>query len=261
MEILNFTIDELERWFLMLFRIGSMLMVMPVFGYNSIPALARIAVAFLVTSVLFPMHPEMQLTLMPGVLEFFAVIIREVFIGLSIGLVTIFIFTGVQFAGYIMGHSMGFSMINTIDPMSEQNMPLLGQILTMLALVIFLMMDGHHFLLMAVDESFVQIPIGTGALSDKAIQGFAMLSADIFNIGIKLAAPVLVTILVSEVALGIVARTVPQMNVWIIGFPLKIMVGLVTLSLALPMIVYVFQKVYRGWQGDVIDFIRALVNT
>jgi len=259
-DILNFTFDELERWFLMLFRIGSMLMVMPVFGYNSIPAAARMAVAFLVTSVIFPLHPETQLVLNPGVLEFFAVIIREVFIGLSIGTVTVFIFTGVQLAGHVMGHSMGFGMINTIDPFSEEHIPVLGQLLTMMTLVLFLLMNGHHFLLQAVDESFIRIPIGTGALSDRAIAGFARLTADIFSIGIKVAAPVLVSILVAEVALGIVARTVPQMNVWIIGFPLKIMVGLLTLLIALPMIVYVFGKIYRGWQGDVIDFLRALVS-
>jgi flagellar biosynthesis protein FliR len=259
-DILNFTVDELERWFLMLFRIGSMLMLMPVFGYTSIPAMARVAMAFLVTSVLFPLHPEMQLTLEPGVLEFFAVIIREVFIGLAIGLVTIFIFTGVQFAGHVMGHSMGFGMINSIDPFSEEHMPILGQLLTMTTLVLFLLMNGHHFLLLAVDESFIQIPIGTGALSDRAIEGFARLSADIFAVGIKVSAPVLVSIMVAEVALGIVARTVPQMNVWIIGFPLKIMVGLITLMVALPMVVYVFGKIFKGWQGGVIDFIWALVT-
>ncbi|MCB2210561.1 flagellar type III secretion system protein FliR [bacterium] len=260
MELLNYTIDELERWFLMMFRVSSMLMVMPVFGYNSIPVTARVAVAFFVTSVLFPLHPEMQLTLAPGVLEFFGVILREVFIGLSIGLVTVFIFTGVQFAGHVMGHSMGFGMINAIDPFSEEHMPVLGQLLTMFTLVLFLMMNGHHFLLQAVDESFVRIPIGTGALSDEAIWGFARLSGDIFNVGIKVAAPVLITILVSEFALGMMARTVPQMNVWIIGFPLKIMAGLLTLSIALPMVVYVFGKIFRGWEGDVIDFLRAMVG-
>lgn len=260
MDILNFTFDELERWFLMLFRIGSMMMVMPIFGYNSIPATARVGVAFLVTSILFPLHPDMQLTLNPGVLEFFAVVLREVFIGLSIGLVTLFIFTGVQFAGHVMGHSMGFGMINAIDPFSEEHMPVLGQLLTMMTLVLFLLMNGHHFLIQAMDESFVRIPVGTGILSDQAIQGFLRLSADIFSIGIKVAAPVLISILVAEVALGIVARTVPQMNVWIIGFPLKIMVGLLTLMISLPMLVFVFGKIYRGWQGTVIDFIRALVS-
>lgn len=260
MDILNYNLDQLERWFLMLFRVSSMFLLMPVFSYNSVPALARIGVAVLVTSVLFPLHPEMQLTLATGVLEFFAVILREVFIGLSIGFVTIFLFTGVQFAGHVMGHSMGFGMINAIDPFSEQHMPILGQLLSLFTLVLFLMMDGHHFLLMAVDESFVRIPIGTGALSNRAIEGFARLSADIFSVGIKVAAPVLIAILVSEIALGIVARTVPQMNVWIIGFPLKIMVGLLTLTLVAPMIVFVFGKIYGNWQGDIVDFIRALVT-
>lgn len=92
------------------------------------------------------------------------------------------------------------------------------------------------------------------------MEGFARLSADIFIIGVKVGAPVLIAILVTEFALGVIARTVPQMNVWLVGFPLKIGIGLLTLALALPYIIFVFEKFYAGWQGNFIDFIQTMAG-
>jgi len=252
--------DYLEKWFLMLFRVMSLMMVLPFYGYSTIPVTIRMAFSFLLTSFLFPLHPEMQLTLGPGVIEFFGIVIHEVLLGAAIGMTASFILYGVQFAGQVIGRSMGFAIINVMDPQSQSQVPLMGQLLNMLALMIFLIFGGHHFLLMAIDESFIAIPIGSGMLSGAGVENFARLSADIFVIGVKVGAPVLVAILVTEFALGFLARTVPQMNVWIIGFPLKIGIGLLTLSLSLPMLVYVFGKIYGDWQGNMIDFIRTMTT-
>lgn len=261
MDILNWNIDQLERWFLMLFRIASMLMVFPLFGYSSFPVMARLVLAFFITVLLLPVYgPAAAIATGPGVLYFFGIILREVLIGLAIGFSAQFLFIGVQFAGHVIGHTMGFAMMNVVDPQSETHVPLIGQLLQLLALIIFLTMNGHHFLLMALDESFLQIPVGTGIISSSGIDGIARLSADLFIIGIKVGAPVLVAVLVTEAGLGVVARTVSQINVWLIGFPLKIGIGLLTMAFSLPMIVFVFGKLYANWQGSLIDFIRAMAT-
>lgn len=259
MNILNYNLDQLEIWFLMLFRIASLIMVLPFFGYNSIPVQVRMALAFVVTVVLFPVHPEMQLALAPGVISFFGAVLREVVIGLAIGLSATFLFYGVEFAGHVIGHTMGFSIINVIDPQSQGQIPLLGQLFNLFVLMLFLVLGGHHFLLLAIDESFVRIPIGAGTFNPLLVEGFARMSADIFLVGVKFGAPVLVAIMVAEFALGFLARTVPQMNVWILGFPLKIGIGLFLMALSLPMFAYIFTKQMGPWQGNVIDFIRAFV--
>ncbi len=259
MEILAYDIDQLERWFLMLFRISSMLMIMPFYGYTTIPMIAKMGLGIILTSLLFTVHPDIQIAVTgDGVIEFFGIIAREIAIGLSIGLIAVFFFYGFQFAGHVISHTMGFSMINIVDPQSHANIPLIGQMLNLLALMLFIIADGHHFLLYAIDESFIAIPIGVGSFSGSLVEGYARLSADIFVIGIKIGSPVLVAILVSEMGLGFLARTVPQMNVWLIGFPLKIGIGLLTLGLSLPMFVYVFGKLYGGWQSTLIGFIRAV---
>ena len=260
MDILNYNLDELERWFLMMFRITSMVMVIPFYGYNSIPVAIRVATAFFFTVLLFPLHPEIHLALNPGVVSFFGAVLREVVIGLAIGLVTTMIFYGVQFAGHVIGHTMGFAIVNVIDPQSQGHVPLLGQLFNLLVLMFFILLGGHHFLLMAIDESFLQIPIGTGSFNPLIVEGFARLSSDIFLLGIKFGAPVLVAILVTEIALGFIARTVPQMNVWLIGFPLKIGIGLLLLALSLPMFWYMFGKMYGPWQSNIVDFIRAFTS-
>ena len=260
MDILTYHLDELERWFLMLFRIASMVMVFPFFGYTAIPVAIRIAVAFFITVILFPLHPEVQLVLNPGVISFFGAILREVVIGISIGLVSTLIFYGVQFAGQVIGRSMGFAIVNVMDPMSQSQIPILGQLFNLLILMFFILAGGHHFLLLAIDESFIRIPIGAGAFNPLVVEGFARLSSEIFLVGVKFGAPVLVAILVAEFALGFIARTVPQMNVWILGFPLKIGVGLLVLALSLPMFAYMFSKMYGPWQGSIVDFIRAFTT-
>ncbi len=261
MEILNWNLDQLERWFLILFRVASMLMVFPLFGYASFPTLARLVVAFFIASLLLPIYgPTTAITAGMGVLSFFSIVLREVLVGLAIGFSAQFLFIGVQFAGHVIGRTMGFALMNVIDPQSQTSVPLIGQLMQLFVLLLFLLMNGHHFLLLALDESFVQIPVGTGLLTGQGIEGIARLSADIFVIGIKVGAPVLVAIMITEVGLGVVARTVSQINVWLVGFPLKIGIGLFTLALALPMMAYVFGKLYADWQGSLIDFIRAMAT-
>jgi len=260
-DILTWNLDQLERWFLMLFRIGSMLMVFPFYGYETIPVQIRMAFAFFVTVILFPLHGAVDvMQFSPGVIAYFGIVLKEVIVGLAIGFSAQFLFIGVQFAGQVVGRSMGYAIMNVVDPQTGQNMQIIGQLLQFLVLMIFILINGHHFLIRAIDESFLQIPIGGGFYPAGGLEMAARLSADLFVIGIKVAAPVLVAILVAEFALGVVARTVPQMNVWLLGFPLKIGIGLITISLSLPMLVYLFGKIYAGWQGNIIDFIRDMAT-
>jgi len=259
-DILSFQLDEAERWLLMLFRIGGMVMIFPLYGYAAVPTQVRAGFAFLLTSVLFPLHTGMALHLAPGIITFFGIVLKEIVIGIALGMTASFLFYGVQLAGHVIGYSMGFGIINVLDPDSQIQIPILAQLLNMFALLLFIIINGHHFLLMAIDETFLRIPLGGGVFTAPLVEGFARLSADIFTLGIKIGAPVLVAILVTEFALGILARTVPQMNVWIIGFPLKIGIGLLTMALALPFFVFVFGKYYAGWQGQFVDFIRAMAG-
>jgi len=260
MDVLSYNLDKIEIWLLMLFRITSMIMVMPFFGYSNFPIPVRVAFGFALTSLLFPLYQDVSLNLAPGVINFFGIVLHEIIIGLAISMVGNFIFYGIQFAGHVAGYTIGFGIINVLDPQSETQAPILAQLLNLFILTLFLIAGGHHFLLLAIDESFARIPLGGGTFSSPLVEGFARLSADIFIIGIKVGAPVLVSILVMEFALGVIARTVPQMNVWLVGFPLKIGGGLLTLALSLPFIVYVFGKIYAQWQGNFIDFIHTVAG-
>ncbi len=260
MDVLYFNLDEIERWLLMFFRVSSMMMVFPVYGFASVPMRIRVGLAFLIASLLFPVHIGVELELGAGILYFIGAVLKEVAIGLAIGLVAQFLFEGVRMTGHVIGRMIGFGIINAVDPNSGVSVPILSQIFYLFVMILFILMDGHHFLLLALDESFVRIPIGAGVFSSLAVEGFARMSADIFIIGVKFGAPVLITILVVEFALGIVARTVPQINVWLIGFPLKIGIGLITIALSLPYFAYLFGKMYADWQGHFIDFIMTMIG-
>ncbi len=260
MEVLQFNLDEVERWLLMFFRIAAMFMAMPFFGLTAFPNQFKVGLAVMVTAILFPLHPEMTLTYIPGVIAFFGYVLKEILIGIAAAIVGHFMFYGVQLAGFIIGRQIGFGIINTVDPLVDIQMPIIAQIWNMLSIMLFLLMGGHHFLLLAIDEAFLRIPVGSGTFSPLMVEGFARLSADIFILGVKFCAPVLVAILVTEFALGILARTVPQMNVWLVGFPLKIGIGIFTIALSLPFFVFVFGKTFANWQGNMIDFIRTMAG-
>ncbi len=260
MDVLQYNLDEIERWLLMLFRISAMFMAFPFFGLMAFPNQIKVALAVMVTVILFPLHPEVEMMYIPGVIAFFGYVLKEILVGIAAAMVGQFLFYGVQFAGFIVGRQVGFGIINTVDPLIDIQMPIISQIWNMLAIMLFIIIGGHHFLLMAIDECFLRIPVGGGTFSPFMVEGFARLSADIFIIGVKLCAPVFVAVLVTEFALGILARTVPQMNVWLVGFPLKIGIGVFTMGLSLPYFVYVFGKLYAGWQGDLIDFIRTMTG-
>ncbi len=259
MDVLALQLDQVERWLLMLFRVGAMVYAMPFFGLIVFPSQVRIGLVIFLTSILFGVIPESTFVV-NSFIDVIGLLAREIMVGAAIGLVGQFLFYGIIFSGQVVGHLIGFGIINAMDPQSETQVPIIGQILNNLAIILFLLAGGHHFLLMAMRESFVLIPLGEGIISASSVAGFSRMSADIFAIGVKFAAPVLVTILVMEFALAIVSRTVPQINVWLIGFPLKVGMGLLTLSFTLPFVVFVFGKVYGGWQGDMIDFIVTLAQ-
>ncbi len=241
----------------MMFRVVSMFMVFPVYGFSGIPRMVKLGLALLLTSLLFPLYSGPMPELAPGLISFFGIVIREVFVGLAIGMVGNFLFYGAQFAGHVIGHTAGFAMISVLDPLAEINVPIIAQLLNYLTLLLFLIIGGHHFLLFAVDESFIRIPVGGGVFAPGMTEGMMRMTADIFVVGVKLGAPVLVTILVIEFSLGVIARTVPQMNVWLVGFPLKIGLSIMVLAISLPLLAMMFEKFFADWQGILIDYIYA----
>ncbi len=253
-------VDQFLLWALILLRIASALAVMPVFGYRGVPAAVKVGLAVFVSFLLLPVvqappHGEM---VGAGLLTFLALALPEIAAGLVIGVVTHFIFYGVQLSGQYLGIQVGFAIANVIDPQTEQQISIIAQVQFIFAMLIFLIFNGHHFLLLGLQQTFAVVPVGGAVFPAGLAEMFVKLMGGLFAAGIKIAAPVMAALFLSEVALGIVARTVPQMNVFIVGFPLKIGVGLLALALSWPMFVYVLELLWKNFQGDWLRFINLL---
>lgn len=231
---------------------------MPVFGYTAVPLQVKAALGFVMAIVLAPATAIHLTPTYYGPMMFFGVAMQEALIGLTIGAATLLLLMGAEFAGTLIGLQMGFSIVNLFDPAQEQEVSIIGRFEYLLALMIFISLDMHHLLIAAVGDSFLRIPIGTAVLDAKVALAFAKMTADVFAVAVKLAGPVLAILLLTEIALGFVSRAMPQMNVFIVSFPLKVGVGLLGMAVTWPLFAYVLAKHYDRTIAEIIKLITVI---
>ena len=260
MEQFGITLTDIYRLFMLMFRTGALIMTVPVFGHVSIPQTVRVLFILFLSFILFPSSFVPSIGTPSTIPELLIVIISELAVGFVMGFAVVLIFAAVQFAGHIVGLQMGLAVANVLDPMSEGQISIIAQYYYMLSLLVFLLINGHHMVIHALVRSFEIIPVG-GAVFGGAIQSFLVdLSFMVFVTGIKLAAPVIITLYILNMVLGIVARTVPQMNVFIVGFPLAIGVGLAMIGVSFPFFYMLLNKVFQGLEPDLAALVRILAG-
>ena len=225
MNIPLITPELAEAFIIVLVRVGAMIMMVPTFGDASVPASVKWGLTILITLLLFPVvkagiPPTGDLELVPLVLG----IAGEIFIGVVIGFATRIIFGGIQLAGEMLGFQMGFSAASVIDPTSSVQVSVVAEFLYLMSLLLFMTVNAHHIFISAIAESYQAAPPLTIHFSGPLLQTLVTLAKDVFVIAIKISAPVMAVLLFTNVAMGLVARTVPQMNIFIVSFPLHIAV-------------------------------------
>jgi flagellar biosynthetic protein FliR len=182
----------------------------------------------------------------------------ELLIGILIAYVSRLVFTGIEMAGTIIGYQMGFGIVNVIDPLSATNVSVISSIYNIFAMLIFLITDCHHYFITAILGSFELIPpLGfhySGAIADN----LATLTGSIFVAGVKISAPIVAALFFTNVALGLVARTVPQMNVFIVGFPLQIGLGLFMLGLTVPLFSLHTKNLFTQMGHNIVALMRLM---
>jgi len=184
--------------------------------------------------------------------------IGEVLIGVTIGFGARLVFAGIQMAGNIVGFQMGFAIVNIIDPMTSAQVSVIAELKYLIAMMIFLSVNAHHLFFMAIAQSYDWVvPFGFH-FSGSVMQYIFELSRDLFVIALKIGAPLMAVMLFTNVGLGVVARTVPQMNIFIVGFPLQISIGLIFLGITAPLFTRIVQGVMRSLEGHIITLLRLM---
>lgn len=258
MEAIGLSTDDLYKILLIMFRTGALLMVVPVFGHMSIPRQLRIWLVIILAFLIFPSAAVSTMPLPRTTPQLFFVILTELAVGFSMGFMVVLLFAGVQFAGHLIGLKMGLAMASMTDPMSAGQISIVGEMYYLISLLLFLMIDGHHFVIEALVRSYELIPVSGGTFTAELGEYILKLTGSLFVVGIKLSAPVIITLFIVNIVLGIVARTVPQMNVFIVGFPLSIGVGLVMIYLSLPYFETAFIAAYNGLITDIQEVLVLL---
>lgn len=257
MDQLPFSVDTIEAFLLVFARIATILAVFPIFSSTTIPPQVKVGLSLIIAVLVFSSSPGLHAVSIhtgnsSSVALLFLLIIKEVIVGLTIGFCGAFLFAAVNFAAHLVDMEMGFGMVDLVDPMNDVSATVMGQLWVIVFTVILLLINGHYFFLLAVEKSFSVIPLTQAHLQFGPItQQFSKMVGDVFALAIKMSAPVYVTLILTEITLGIVARTAPQINIYFVGLPGKILVGILTTIVAFPMLAGLFRKIFEGLMNDI----------
>jgi flagellar biosynthesis protein FliR len=235
--LFSFTSQEIDLWLGTLFwpfvRILALFSVAPILSHGSIPARAKIGVSLLLTVIIAPTLPTMSAIPIASVAGF-SVLVQQILIGVAIGFSITLAFAAVEMAGDLIGTQMGLGFAWFVDPQSSTQGPMVGSLLNLFATLIFLAIDGHLMMLAAIVKSFSFAPIGTGIGAALDWEKLLHAGTEIFSMGLHLALPAVAAVFLSNVALGVLTRAAPQLNLFAVGFPITLTLGLLILWLSMP---------------------------
>lgn len=216
-------------------RVLGVIATVPIFSHNAIPMRIKLGLGLMLTLMITPTLtniPQIEIFSFQGLFT----LVQQLIIGLAIGFSMRLVFSAVDLAGQLIGMSMGLGFATFYDHQSQGQSAAINQFLMLLTMLIFLSLDGHLMIVSAIAESFVTMPIDSGSIGSAGINPMkiALWGESIFSVGLLLALPAVTALLITNMALGILTRAAPQLNLFAIGFPLTLTVGFLVLALALP---------------------------
>jgi flagellar biosynthetic protein FliR len=252
------TINDFTMFSLVLGRMAGILASIPIFGSKAVPMRIKATLIFAMTLLLYPTIKAHLPQLPADSISLGLLVVRETLIGLTLGIISQVVFAAVEFCGQLVGMQMGISIAALFDPNTQNNVPTMALFEGILAMLLFMALGVHHLFIRALVESYQVIPVGAWHMSGELLKFLIDSTTSIFLLGIKLAAPVMVALLATTVALGIMARTFPQMNIFMISMPLNIGVGFLILGLSLHVFLRTLQHGFGGMALQIKTLFKLL---
>ncbi len=225
-------IVKFQIFILIFMRITSFFVSSPFFSLRGLPTMMKIGFSFAVALIIYSMAPEVNADFSTPFFFYF-LIIKEVFIGLALGFITNMVYMSIQMAGQIADIKLGFAMASLYDPITQSRISIYGRMYNWIGLVLFFTINGHYYLLYSIIESYKFIPAGIMAQGINMGQIIVIFSKS-FTMAFQIAVPLILVGFMSDLIMGFIARTIPQLNVFILGMPLKVMVGMIAFVILLP---------------------------
>ncbi|MDX1295682.1 MAG: flagellar biosynthetic protein FliR [Sulfurimonadaceae bacterium] len=226
-----FSEARVAGFILLYIRFTAMFMAIPIFSHQSIPMTVKAAVAFFFTVVFYPSMPELEVAITGPTLT--VAVLGEMLFGLAIGMVLQLAYHVITFAGGQISFIMGFSLASAIDPQTGVSMPIISQFLSLLALMMLFSIDMHHWILLYMNDSLAAIPLGGFMLTPNLFEYIVQAAANMFLVGFMIAFPIIALSWLADIIFGMLMKTMPQFNLLVIGFPIKIAVAFVVLIVTL----------------------------
>jgi len=251
---------EVIFFMLVLSRVAGIFSALPVFGGRRLPLRIKAVTVLMITLVCFPTLALTPPQVPSDVFSFALLVLGEVMVGLTLAFITQIIFAAVEFSGQIIGMQMGLTISSIIDPSQGTQTQIMSVVQTLFATLLFLSLNVHHLFIRTIIDSFKVIPLGGWRINGELIHFLVQRTADIFIIGVRLAAPVMVALLLTTVALGVMARAFPQMNVFMISMPLNIGLGLIILVTTLAIFFHVLEISFGHLKGQIDSLFRLMAR-
>jgi flagellar biosynthetic protein FliR len=252
---IELTTGQIEGWvaqgFFPFARIGACLMVAPLFGARFVPARTRIVLAVAITALVVPLLPAPAIAPFSG--EGFVVVAQQLLIGIALGFALQIVFDALGLAGQLLANSMGLSFAFNVDPLRGSSTAALGQLYIILATLVFLALDGHLALIQVLVDGFKPMPIGSSLPSD-ALWSIVMWGGTLFSGAISIALPGVTALLIVNLGFGVISRAAPSLNLFAVGFPISLVVGLLVVLAGMgPLVEGISQLIGQG-----LTFLREL---
>lgn len=251
-------LSQASVFFLVLVRALAFMASGPLLSFTGIPAVFKIGFSLALAIVTYPLvtlDPQVDV---PGdAWGYGLAVVSETGFGLLLGITVTIILNSIRMAGQFIDLQIGYAMSNMMDPVNNVQNTLLAQYLYLLALVFWFVIDGHHSLIAGLVSSYQIVPLNAASINGGVVYTLVKIFSGAFTIALRVSAPILAVLLISDLALGFLARTAPQINVFLTGFPIKIAVGLLTLTFLIPLLGSMLRFLFNTIERDLYTLMKA----
>ena len=247
---------QFDKIILIMLRITAFIVICPGFSFKGLPNIFKIGLSFSIAAIVYTMLPDF--TLGGNFYLLIPIAIKETLFGLSMGYITKLVFSAVETAGHFIDFQVGFSMGQVFDPTMGASSSNYGRLLNWLSITVFFMLNMHHYMIESLIKSFEYVPLNSLDLNDLGVSSILSLFSHVFELGFKLAVPIIIVVLTTDIVLGVISRTVPQINVLILGMPMKVMISFVIFMLISSWVLNSIGEIVATMPGFIDGFINSM---
>ncbi len=255
-EVLHVSPEWSAHFLLVLARLSAAIVATPLLGARSVPAQTKIGLAVLLSLIVVPLQSTQLATIPTNLFVFVTLVGSEVLVGIALGIGTSLVFQAMEMGASLVSVQMGFGLGGIFDPLSGAQTGAMEQFYRIVVTLIFFTMNGHYLVIRGLIQTFEVVPAGTADLSLIAGARVVPFFASLFVAAVQVALPAMGALLLTDLALALVGRTVPQLNILVVGFPVKIGVGLIVLAASMPLMTLFISGVFGR---ALVDVNRLLV--